>query len=207
MNLFFSWKKKVITQTEQTIDYSLATIEEKKNLSKVLFINQKELVILTINYLNPSSEVLIYFMFIVALWESVFSGFLHHHIPNQIIGSDFFFKFLCYKVGWINDSRVHHVFSHHRTGVGSPIAGGKKYLTTVDLPPEVEAKFLEKRTLTSKEKSFLDKNMNIEKKLMIGEYSNLRKMATNINDGTPSKEIEDVVFRDIMKIMLNEFKN
>ena len=47
--------------------------------------------------------------------------------------------------------------------------------------------------------------MNIEKKLMIGEYINLRKMATNINDGTPSKEIEDVVFRDIM--MLNEFKN
>ena len=61
--------------------------------------------------------------------------------------------------------------------------------------------------MTSKEKSFLDKNMNIEKKLMIGEYINLRKMATNINDGTPSKEIEDVVFRDIMKIMLNEFKN
>ena len=99
MNLFFSSKKKVITQTEQTIDYSLATIEEKKNLIKLLFINQKELVILTINYLNPSSEVLIYFMFIVALWESVFSGFLHHHIPNQIIGSDFFFKFLCCKVG------------------------------------------------------------------------------------------------------------
>ena len=47
--------------------------------------------------------------------------------------------------------------------------------------------------------------MNIEKKLMIGEYSSLRKMATKINDGTPSKEIEDVVFRDIM--MLNEFKN
>ena len=95
---FLAEKKKVITQTEQTIDFSLATIEEKKNLIKLLFINQKELVILTINYLNPSLEVLIYFMFIVALWESVF-GFLHHHIPNQIIDSDFFFKFLCCKVG------------------------------------------------------------------------------------------------------------
>ena len=85
----------------------------------------------------------------------------------------------------------------------------KKFLTTVDLPLEAEANILEKGTLTPEEKSFLGKKRNIEKKMMRreGEYSNLREMATDINDGTPSKEIEDVVFRNIMKIMLNEFKN
>lgn len=97
MNLFFSWKKKVITQTEQTIDYSLATIEEKKNLIKLLFINQKELVILTINYLNPSSEVLIYLTFIVALCKSDFSDFLYHHIRNQTIDSHYFSSFYAAK--------------------------------------------------------------------------------------------------------------
>ena len=81
----------------------------------------------------------------------------------------------------------------------------KKYLSTGDPLKEEEKNFLEKGTLTSEEKEFLDKKISIEKKLMSGEYGSLNEMATNINGGTPSKEIETVIFKNMMKIMLREF--
>ena len=77
----------------------------------------------------------------------------------------------------------------------------KKYLSTGDPLMEI----LEKGTLTSEEKEFLDKKISIEKKLMSGEYGSLNEMATNIDGGTPSKEIETVIFKNMMKIMLREF--
>ena len=49
------------------------------------------------------------------------------------------------------------------------LLGKKKNLTTVDLPLEVEAKLLEKGTLTLEEKFFLGKKRSIEKKMMSGE--------------------------------------
>ena len=81
----------------------------------------------------------------------------------------------------------------------------KKYLSTGDPLMEEEKEILEKGTLTSEEKEFLDKKISIEKKLMSGEYGSLNEMATNINGGTPSKEIETVIFKNMMKIMLREF--
>ena len=81
----------------------------------------------------------------------------------------------------------------------------KKYLSTGDPLKEEEKNFLEKGTLTSEEKEFLDKKISIEKKLMSGEYGSLNEMATNIDGGTPSKEIETVIFKNMMKIMLREF--
>ena len=81
----------------------------------------------------------------------------------------------------------------------------KKYLSTGDPLKEEEKKILEKRTLTPKEKEFLDKKVSIKKKLMSGEYGSLNEMATNIDGGTPSKEIETVIFKNMMKIMLREF--
>ena len=80
----------VIIQTEQIFDFTIATIEEKKDLINKLFIKQKQLATLTINCLNPSSELFIYLMFIVALCKSDFSDFFYHHIPNQIVDSDDF---------------------------------------------------------------------------------------------------------------------
>ena len=53
---------------------------------------------MTINYLNPSSEVLIYLTFIVALCKSDFSDFLFHHILNQIIDFDYFSSFYAAKL-------------------------------------------------------------------------------------------------------------
>ena len=140
---------------------------------------------MTINYLNPSSEVLIYLTFIVALCKSDFSDFLYHHIRNQTIDSHYFSSFYAAKfdeymfsrfvdqtknvfIIITNGSRVHHVFSHYRAGGGGLIAGEKKNLTTVDLPLEVEAKLLEKGTLTPEEKFFLGKKRSIEKKMMSG---------------------------------------
>ena len=40
---------------------------------------------------------------------------------------------------------------------------------------------------------------------MSGEYESLNEMAIDINGGTPSKEIEQVILKDMMKIMLKEF--
>ena len=63
----------------------------------------------------------------------------------------------------------------------------------------MEKRILKKRTLTPEEKEFL------EKKLMAGEYKSLFDMATDINDGKPTKEIENIIFKNMMKIMLNDF--
>ena len=51
----------------------------------------------------------------------------------------------------------------------------------------------------------MDLKITIEKKLMSGEYESLNEMATDINGGTPSNEIEQVIFKNMMKIMLKEF--
>ena len=71
----------------------------------------------------------------------------------------------------------------------------------------LKKKILDKETLYNEERLFLTKKINIEKKLMSGKYQNIQEMATDINDRKPSKEIEKVIFRNMMKIMLNEFNN
>ena len=46
----------------------------------------------------------------------------------------------------------------------------------------------------------------VEKILMSGQYSSLFEMASDINGGlVPSKEIEDTIFKNMLKIMLEEF--
>ena len=40
---------------------------------------------------------------------------------------------------------------------------------------------------------------------MGGSYASLSEMATDINDGRESKEIERILFKNMMKIMLREF--
>ena len=47
--------------------------------------------------------------------------------------------------------------------------------------------------------------MVMEKKLMSGEYDSLNEMATDLNGGNPSKDIEQIIFENMMKIMLKEF--
>ena len=81
----------------------------------------------------------------------------------------------------------------------------KKYLSTGDPLKEEEKKFSENGTLTSEEKEFLDKKISIKKKSMSGEYGSLNEMATDINRETSSKEIETVIFKNMMKIILREF--
>ena len=61
---------------------------------------------------------------------------------------------------------------------------------------------MEKGSVTPRE---MDLKITIEKKLMSGEYESLNEMTTDINGGTPSKEIEQVIFKNMMKIMLKEF--
>ena len=81
----------------------------------------------------------------------------------------------------------------------------KKYLSNGDPLIRKEEKILEKGTLTSEEKKFLEKKMSMEKKLMSGECRSLEEMAIDINRGNPSKEIEQIIFKNMMKIMLKEF--
>ena len=45
----------------------------------------------------------------------------------------------------------------------------------------------------------------MEKKLMSGEYDSLNEMVTDLNGGNPSKDIEQIIFENMMKIMLKEF--
>ena len=51
----------------------------------------------------------------------------------------------------------------------------------------------------------LKKKKKIEEKLLGGKYENLRDMATDINGGQPSKAVKQIIFRNMMKIVLNEF--
>ena len=71
-------------------------------------------------------------------------------------------------------------------------------MSTSDPLKQEEKKFLEKGTLTPEEKEFLDKKISMEKQLMCGEYGSLNEMATDINGGTPSKEIETVIFKNMI---------
>lgn len=45
----------------------------------------------------------------------------------------------------------------------------------------------------------------VEEKLLSGQYANLRDMATDINDGRPSKVIEEIIFHNMINIMLQKF--
>ena len=47
--------------------------------------------------------------------------------------------------------------------------------------------------------------MLMEKKLMSGEYGSLEEMAIDINQGNSSKGIEQIISKNMMKIMLKEF--
>ena len=68
-----------------------------------------------------------------------------------------------------------------------------------------EKKTSEQRTLFPEEKEFLERKMSIERKLVTGGYESLSEMATNINGGDPSKDIKQIVFKNMMRIMLREF--
>ena len=81
----------------------------------------------------------------------------------------------------------------------------KKYLSNGDPLMRKEEKILEKGTLIPEEKTFLEKKMLMEKKLMSGEYGSLEEMAIDINQGNSSKGIEQIIFKNMMKIMLKEF--
>ena len=70
-----------------------------------------------------------------------------------------------------------------------------------------EKNILLKGTVTPNEAKFLNKKMGIEKKIMSGKYNSLAKLATDTNGGHPCKEIEDIVFQNMMKIMIHEFNS
>lgn len=49
-----------------------------------------------------------------------------------------------------------------------------------------------------------EKNIVYEK-LMSGNYATLNEMATDINGGHQSKVVEDIIFKNMMKIMIAKF--
>ena len=49
-----------------------------------------------------------------------------------------------------------------------------------------------------------DQKQRIEENLLSGQYETIHEMAMDINDGVPSKIIEDVIFKNMMK-MLQKF--
>ena len=51
--------------------------------------------------------------------------------------------------------------------------------------------------ITEKQKKKKNKNCS--------QYGTLQEMATDINDGVPSKTIEKIIFKNMMKIMLEKF--
>ena len=69
----------------------------------------------------------------------------------------------------------------------------------------IEKKILLKGTTKDEEREFLNHKMNTERKPMCGQYETLAEMATDIDGRKPSKDIEKIIFRNMMKIMLNEF--
>ena len=53
--------------------------------------------------------------------------------------------------------------------------------------------------INEKQKKKKKKNKNCS------QYGTLKEMATDINDGVPSKTIEKIIFKNMMKIMLEKF--
>ena len=49
-----------------------------------------------------------------------------------------------------------------------------------------------------------EQKTKIEEKLLSGQYGTLKEMATDINDGVPSKAIDEIIFNNMMKIMLKK---
>ena len=49
-----------------------------------------------------------------------------------------------------------------------------------------------------------EQKTKIEEKLLSGQYSTLKEMASDINEGVPSKAIEETIFNNMMKIMLKK---
>ena len=79
------------------------------------------------------------------------------------------------------------------------------YLATGSSLMIIEKKILLKGTTKDEEREFLNHKMNTERKPMCGQYETLAEMATDIDGRKPSKDIEKIIFRNMMKIMLNEF--
>lgn len=48
------------------------------------------------------------------------------------------------------------------------------------------------------------KKKQIKQKL--GQYSSIAEMSTDTNGGVPSEAVEKIIFRNMMRIMLEEFK-
>ena len=63
------------------------------------------------------------------------------------------------------------------------------YLNKGERLMTIEKKILIKGTATEEEKKFLDKKISTAKKLMIGEYSSLAEMATDIKRVSPQREL------------------
>ena len=78
-----------------------------------------------------------------------------------------------------------------------PLTEKKEKLSIADPLVGEEKKKLKEKTL--------DEKMEIERKLLSGEYNSLYEMAVDMNGGTPSKEIEKIIFKNMMRIMLKEF--
>ena len=49
-----------------------------------------------------------------------------------------------------------------------------------------------------------EQKTKIEEKLLSGQYGTLKEMATDINDGVPSKAIDEIIFNNMMKLMLKK---
>ena len=50
-----------------------------------------------------------------------------------------------------------------------------------------------------------EKQKKKKKNKNCSQYGTLKEMATDINDGVPSKTIEKIIFKNMMKIMLEKF--
>ena len=118
-----------------------------------------------------------------SLFATELEKYMSFHSQNNFF-KNFISKLFFFKK---NDKSVNKNVTSRR-GSPHPQTGGKK--------------ILEKGSVTPKE---MDLKISIEKKLMSGEYESLNEMARDINGGTPSKEIEQVIFKNMMKIMLKEF--
>ena len=61
------------------------------------------------------------------------------------------------------------------------------------------------KSLIKKKASRTDtREEKIEQKLSSGQYTTLSEMATDINDGQPSKLVEEILFKNMMRIMRQE---
>ena len=202
-----------ILQSDVDFDFTKLTAEEKKELIIKLLNKQNEIANFLIQN-NPADYILrTYLTFITLICSSTFGDYFYNFIPNQVLSQDEFALLFASKLdNYLSDQAAQiseNWFLAPKFKKKKMASQSTSTTPTAEVPPLTEKKRKivdcwspgggRKKKL---KESTLEEKMEIERKLLSGEYNSLYEMAVDMNGGTPSEEIEKIILKNMMRIML-----